>query len=219
MQAWTQVSEEQFVLALSAGLIVFAGAIIVLLRWFRKDGSRQARRELQNFSHDEVAATPRAALAPLGMLDSSALQDRGITKHALSGDHAVSEPVAASPPALGLQQDHPPGADELDARARCDGLLALARNQLQSDAVPAAAASLREAIVLAAAHGLPDQQALARLELGEIARQNGDLITACEHWQIARGLFHDLKNKGRVMAIEARMREHGCPTDWVLNDF
>ena len=59
----------------------------------------------------------------------------------------------------------------------------------------------------------------ARLELAEIARASGDLTTACEHWQIARGLFSDLKHaKGRGKA-ETLMREHGCPTDWVLNDF
>ena len=106
-----------------------------------------------------------------------------------------------------------------DAARRCTDLMVLAQTQISSSAGPAAAGSLREVIILAAANGLADQQAAARLELGELARQDGDLITACEHWQIARSLFHDLKNKPRVKAIETRMREHGCPTDWVLNDF
>lgn len=61
--------------------------------------------------------------------------------------------------------------------------------------------------------------AKARLELGDIARAAGDLTTACEHWQIARGLYFDTRRSSDLEAVEARMQRHGCPTDWVLNDF
>lgn len=219
MQDLAHLSEGQIVLALSAGLVFLVGAIIVLLGWSRRVASRRAAPALRapaNLPADEAASTPRSAV-PLGMIDPVALQDPAIADEPAGAPPESREPVAATTRATALFDAK--SADELDASERCSGLLALAQNQLQSGSVPEAGASLREAIVLAAANNLPDQQALARLELGEMARQNGDLITACEHWQIARGLFHDLKNKGRVKAIETRMREHGCPTDWVLNDF
>ena len=59
----------------------------------------------------------------------------------------------------------------------------------------------------------------ARLDLAEISRAAGDLTTACEHWQLARKLFHDLARKDRVDEADALMLQHGCPTDWVLTDF
>jgi hypothetical protein len=59
----------------------------------------------------------------------------------------------------------------------------------------------------------------ARLDLAELARAAGDLTTACEHWQLARKLFHDLARKDRVAEADALMLQHGCPTDWVLTDF
>ena len=105
------------------------------------------------------------------------------------------------------------------ARAKCAALVVLVNQHLESGAAPAAAVSLRELVRIAAASGLNDQHAAARLELGELARKDGDLITACEHWQIARGLFHDLKNGPNLKTVETQMRDHGCPTDWVLNDF
>ena len=48
---------------------------------------------------------------------------------------------------------------------------------------------------------------------------SGDLTTACEHWQIARALFHELKQGRDHAAVETRMLRNGCPTDWVLTDF
>lgn len=114
----------------------------------------------------------------------------------------------------------PSSSQSLEAiSVRCERLMARAQNELKSSSPAAAASALREVIVLASEAGLAEQHAAARIELGELARLEGDLITACEHWQIARGLFHDLKNKPRSTAVETRMREHGCPTDWVLNDF
>lgn len=61
--------------------------------------------------------------------------------------------------------------------------------------------------------------AQARLELGEIARAGGDLTTACEHWQIARTLLLELQKMPEFDVVDRRMRQNGCPTDWVLNDF
>ena len=65
----------------------------------------------------------------------------------------------------------------------------------------------------------PGTEAMARLELGDLARACGDLTTACEHWQMARALFTDLKRPAETVAAEKRMESAGCPTDWVLNQF
>jgi hypothetical protein len=62
-------------------------------------------------------------------------------------------------------------------------------------------------------------QAQARIELGDLARTSGDLTTACEHWQIARTLLHDLKKRAEFEMVDRLMRQFGCPTDWVLTDF
>ena len=78
---------------------------------------------------------------------------------------------------------------------------------------------LRSSVRAAAKSRNPAIQAEARLELAELARAAGDLTTACEHWQLARALFHDMKQQTRVGETEKLMQKHGCPTDWVLNDF
>jgi hypothetical protein len=83
----------------------------------------------------------------------------------------------------------------------------------------AAARHLTQSIKLASAQGRKDTHADARLALGDVARKTGDLTTACEHWQLARGLFLELNKPDQLALVEARMRDNGCPTDWVLNDF
>jgi hypothetical protein len=139
--------------------------------------------------------------APIAMMDRCELAEGALTSELIADVQDVTAPVLE------------------DAGAGCAQLLHRAQSQLQAGDTKAAAATLRETILLAVTGELPDHHAAARLELGELARQDGDLITACEHWQIARALFQDLKNGARVKTTEARMRDHGCPTDWVLTDF
>ena len=79
--------------------------------------------------------------------------------------------------------------------------------------------ALRAAAGLAAQHGPPSAHAEARVHLAEAAYLAGDLTSACEHWQLARGAFQDDGQKDAHAKIEKRMRDHGCPTDWVLTDF
>jgi len=97
--------------------------------------------------------------------------------------------------------------------------LALAREKLAAGRVDEAADQLRKSIRVASRIGKKKTHAEARLELADIARADGDLTTACEHWQIARGLFSELKHAKELDKAETLMRRHGCPTDWVLNDF
>lgn len=80
-------------------------------------------------------------------------------------------------------------------------------------------AALRSAAGLAAQHGPRSAHAEARVQLAEAAYLAGDLTSACEHWQLARGAFQDDGQKDAHAKIEKRMRDHGCPTDWVLTDF
>lgn len=82
-----------------------------------------------------------------------------------------------------------------------------------------AAGALRSCILAAQAARNIDLHARARIELAELARIDGDLTTACEHWQIARALYSDVKNKEAQVSTETRMRRHGCPTDWILTHF
>lgn len=82
-----------------------------------------------------------------------------------------------------------------------------------------AGSRLRDAIRVAALNGLATPHALARVELGDLYFSNGDPITACEQWQIARNLFHDLARPKDRDDVDKRMLSNGCPTDWVLTDF
>lgn len=242
MQNWQLLSNWQGLMVLSAGLAL---ALALGLVWVMSRRKPVARQPLPTPLSMPQAETPDLKIADqdvsqgqtvrVGMMDRSYPANRQATEH---NQGNAEQPEAAEIVRADLTEDQTCDGLEIsdqgslgqkirdygslgreDAAVRCTDLMVLAQAQISSRAAPAAAGSLREVILLAAANGLADQQAAARLELGDLARQDGDLITACEHWQIARGLFHDLKNKPRVKAIETRMREQGCPTDWVLNDF
>lgn len=78
---------------------------------------------------------------------------------------------------------------------------------------------LRRAITVAMRLGDTATHAAARLELGDRVGGRGDMITACEHWQIARQIFWDENRRDGIAEADQRMIANGCPTDWVLNDF
>ncbi|CAA2140654.1 hypothetical protein [Hyphomicrobium sp. ghe19] len=80
-------------------------------------------------------------------------------------------------------------------------------------------AALRSAAGYGALHGPPGAHAAARLALGEAAHSAGDLTTACEQWQMARTAYLQAGEAEHHARIEKRMRDNGCPTDWVLTDF
>jgi tetratricopeptide (TPR) repeat protein len=104
--------------------------------------------------------------------------------------------------------------------ARLPGLyLSLAQCRIEAGKTGDAEELLRKSIRGAARAELKDTHARARLALGDLAHRSGDLTTACEHWQIARALFHELKQTRDHEAAESRMLRNGCPTDWVLTDF
>ena len=94
-----------------------------------------------------------------------------------------------------------------------------ARDAVSAGDVSGATGLLRQSIGYAQQAGDASIHADARLDLADIAREAGDLTTACEHWQIARKLFIDMSRKDRLAEADALMLRHGCPTDWVLTDF
>jgi hypothetical protein len=106
-----------------------------------------------------------------------------------------------------------------DAGELPDRCLSLAQRRIEAGETADAEALLRKSIRGAASADLKETHARARLALGDLAHRSGDLTTACEHWQIARALFHELKKTGDHELVEGRMLRNGCPTDWVLTDF
>jgi hypothetical protein len=91
----------------------------------------------------------------------------------------------------------------------------MAGNTLSCDAQT----HLRRAIILAARLKDDETHAAARLELGDLMEAEGDLTSACEHWQIARQIFWDRSAKSELADVDRRMTANGCPTDWFLNEF
>jgi len=111
-------------------------------------------------------------------------------------------------------------AEACGESARLPGLyLSLAQCRIEDGETVDAEELLRKSIRGAAGAQLKDTHAKARLALGDLAHKSGDLTTACEHWQIARVLFHELRQRRDHEAAESRMLRNGCPTDWVLTDF
>ncbi len=98
-------------------------------------------------------------------------------------------------------------------------LLARAHEHLAAGAHEEAADQLRACAQLASKLKEVAIEAVARLELGDLARSHGDMTTACEHWQLARSLYAELKRVDEVTAAVKRMEKAGCPTDWVLTKF
>jgi tetratricopeptide (TPR) repeat protein len=114
-------------------------------------------------------------------------------------------------------------AREAEAGGETAGLpdlyLSLAQCRIEAGETADAEELLRKCIRGAASAELKETHARARLMLGDLAHESGDLTTACEHWQIARALFHELKQTRDHELVESRMLCNGCPTDWVLTDF
>jgi hypothetical protein len=111
-------------------------------------------------------------------------------------------------------------AETAGQRDRLPGLyLSLAQCRLEEGDSAQAEDLLRKCILGAASARHKATHAKARLMLGDLAHAAGDATTACEHWQIARALFHELKQAADHEKAEQRMLRNGCPTDWVLTDF
>lgn len=82
-----------------------------------------------------------------------------------------------------------------------------------------AADILRKSVMIAMQMKDARLHAMGRLELGDIVAELGDLTTACEHWQLAKRMFLEVRHRADSDAADERMLKHGCPTEWVLTEF
>ncbi len=97
--------------------------------------------------------------------------------------------------------------------------LELARARAASGDEKGALVALRSAAGTGAKYGPKSAHAAARLELADAAYRAGDLTSACEQWQLARTAFQEAGQVPDQNHVDKLMRDHGCPTDWVLTDF
>lgn len=129
-------------------------------------------------------------------------------------------------PALSLQEQEETLTATVEAAkaARDDSQLsrtsvALARLLLARSARPQASQLLQSAVMAARRAKLPVVHAEARIELAELALVEGDLTSACEHWQMAKLMFHETGRRSDQERMADLMRIHRCPTDWILTNF
>ena len=132
----------------------------------------------------------------------------------------VPEPVLT----LQEQEDALVLAIEEAKTARDDLLLsrrsvALARVLIARSQRPRASSFLQSAVLAARRAKLPVVHAEARIELAELALADGDLTSACEHWQMAKLMFHETGRRHDQDRMADLMRQQRCPTDWVLTNF
>lgn len=177
----------------------------------------------------EITGLPAllALLAPIAILVFVIVRLRSLPDSENAAPRRAAEPLTAIPsikPAPPKERiDWPARIKKAEAANDLAALpslyLSLARAEIEEGRHDTAAEHLRASVRGAAKTRNAAVQAEARLELAELARAAGDLTTACEHWQIARALFHELKEQASLGETERLMQKHGCPTDWVLNDF
>jgi hypothetical protein len=182
-------------------LIPFAVLLFLVLFWWR--GRRHRRGALPDLPNEgggtlhafdqELARADRASLqsAPQEPIESSDVITRKIEAANASGDN----------------------------RSLSHLYLKLAASHAREGNADARMSALRSAAGCGALHGPPSAHAAARIALGEAAQESGDLTSACEQWQLAKTAYLESGDADQHARIEKRMRDNGCPTDWVLTDF
>lgn len=167
-----------------------------------------------------------ALVLSVGVLATLALLLRMSARRRKSGESAaVISKVGAPAPAPGAANARA-SLKDLAKRLKTADNASLAALYLQIAAAhrelgdePARMTALRSAAGLGALHGPRADHARARLELAELAFDAGDMIGACEQWQMARTALLEDGQMEEHARIDKRMRDQGCPTDWVLTDF
>ncbi len=202
-----------------------AGLLLISLPWlvlavamWRGARRRQGRDEAE-------PARAGAAHEPLGVMMAPASDTTEPSAETSGAEEAVFVPVA-EPPALSAREREEALLVEVEAAkaARDDAMLArscvdLAR-MLVGRAERRQGATLLQTAALAARRAkLPGVHAEARIELAELALAEGDLTSACEHWQMAKLMFHETGRRADQDRMSDLMRQQRCPTDWVLTNF
>jgi hypothetical protein len=147
-----------------------------------------------------------------GIAITRAARRRGSVKQAYSA--AVLDEDAMT---IGRRIDAAKAADNKAVLA--DLYLAQARAYQKLGHEKARMAALTSAAACASLYGPEASHASARMQLAEAAYSAGDLTSACEHWHLARGAFQASGQTEEHARVEKLMRDHGCPTDWVLTEF
>lgn len=203
------------VIALLIPLILLAIVVMRGTRSRRAGDARAAGRRKASLPKTHASPDP-APLPPPAPVDATAASALAPPPEAEpEPDPTAVAALSAQRLAVRIAQAEAAGAEEELPRLYLDEARLLV---LSGDAAQAAD-RLRKSLRSSARLGLKLEHARARLELGDIASSQGDLTTACEHWSIARGLLYELKRSDDIKKAEDRIRNNGCPTDWVLNDF
>lgn len=214
-------------LILAMPVFVLATLVAIVARLRRASKRKRAPLQMMDVPAQKTA-TSLLSSAPVEYAAANAVPHQTIIE--------ISPPVApvADPaPALPARDEPTSPADQIAAlQSQIDGVmkvqpnntlaplfLEMARHHKAVGDEASYLAALRSAAGLAAQHGPRAAHAEARLQLAEAAFDAGDLTGACEQWQIARDALHDDGQKEAHARVEQRMRDNGCPTDWVLTDF
>jgi tetratricopeptide (TPR) repeat protein len=187
-------------------------AVLLLLLALLQRGLRRRAREAASVSDRSAPGRQPeqgAGIAPGATPAASAAGE--------SGGAALLGETAGGLPTLDARIQSALASGALPALAPL--YLELARRQAAQGDQSARMAALRSAAGYGALHGPKSAHAEARMELAEAAYGSGDLTSACEQWQLARTAFQEAGQGEAHARVERRMRENGCPTDWVLTDF
>ena len=194
---------------LRALILVIPAATLLLLVFlvFRKSGARRpAKLETPLKAFDDPASPETVAPVNPTANKAEAIKvevsrpDEGMTEDVIEHKIKTAESRGETASLAGLYLD-----------------LGRARRKLGLD--KEALDAMLSAAGTGSMYGPKAMHAEARLELAEVAYRAGDLTTACEHWQIARTALQDDGQASGAAAVDKRMRDNGCPTDWVLTDF
>ncbi len=195
---------------------------------------RPADRPVKSPREHEVVASPAGgvpspsegkALGVMAMSASSLDGSYTVAQDALGTEPVfLPESVAAPIRSLKEQEDALVLAVEAAKAVRDDVALSrdsvlLARVLIARSARSEAAALLQSAALVARRAKLPVVHAEARIELADLARSDGDMTSACEHWQMAKQMFHETGRRVDQDRMADLMRQNRCPTDWVLTNF
>jgi hypothetical protein len=164
---------------------------------------------------------------PLGVMSGGAFDQQDLTS--AGGDAAVAPLPSGTEERLPVlsqqeQEDNLSAAIEAAKSARDDSQISrnsveLARLLLARSARPQASVLLQSAVMSARRAKLPVVHAEARVQLAELALADGDLTSACEHWQMAKLMFHEMGRRADQERMADLMRTHRCPSDWILTNF
>lgn len=109
--------------------------------------------------------------------------------------------------------------EEEDHAERALRFQKLAYDALEEGRLGEATSLFRKTLAVSTNNDMDEISAGARYELGNLAKANNDLLSACENWQIARTLYEQLGEKKKVRELDNIMTDAQCPSDWVLNKF